>query len=167
VPGFYRRLRGETVLEAPWNFVWDTNRTFYLYQEVHGGRVLVSTPQRILFRPPLALRNAVAPDPQAFCRSGARYLIVHRNVAREEDRLAPGGRISEIDVAQPLRRMLWDSAAALAGRLKRDWGEPLYADRLLWVWDLPAVCGGGSQSAVPAASPSAATTSPSRKLPGR
>lgn len=167
VPGFYRRLRGETVLEAPWNFVWDSNRTFYLYQEVHGGRVLVSTPQRILFRPPLALRNAVAPDPEAFCRSGARYLIVHRNVAREEDRLAPGGRISELEVAQPLRRMLRDSAAALAGRLKRGWGEPFYADRLLWVWDLPAVCGGGTQSAAPAASPSAATASPSRKLPGR
>lgn len=167
VPAFYRRLKGETVLEFPWIFVWDSNRTFYVYQEIHGGRVIVSTPQRILFQPPLSLRNVVAPEPQAFCRSGARYVIVHRNVAREEDRLAPGGRISEFEVAQPLRRLLRESAAALASRLQRDWGEPVYADRLIWAWDLSAVCGGGTQRAAPAASPSAATTRPSTKLPGR
>ena len=167
VPAFYRRLRGEAVLEFPWIFVWDSNRTFYVYQQVHGGRVLVSTPQRILFRPPLVLRNAVAPEPRAFCRSGARYLIVHRNVAREEDRIAPGGRISEFEVAQPLRRLLRESAAVLASRLKRDWGEPVYTDRLLWAWDLSTACGGGTQSAAPAASPSAITTSPRTKLPGR
>ncbi len=167
VPAFYRRLKGETVLEFPWVFVWDSNRTFYVYQEVHGGRVLVSTPQHILFQPPLAMRNVVAPEPRVLCRSGARYVIVHRNVAREEDRITPGGRISEFEVAQPLRRLLRESAGALASRLKRDWGEPVYADRLLWVWDLWTACGGGTQSATPAASPSAATTSPSTKLPGR
>ena len=142
VPAFYQRLKGETVLEFPWTLVWESNRTFYVYQEVHGGRVLVSTPQRIFFRPPLALRNTVEPEPRAFCRSGARYAIVHRNVAREEDRIAPGGRISEVEAAQPLRRLLRESAAALANRLKRDWGEPVYADKLLWVWDLSGVCGG-------------------------
>lgn len=167
IPTFYRRLKGETVLEFPWAFAWDSNRTFYVYQEIHGGRVLVSSPQNILFRPPLALRNVVAPEPRAFCRSGARYVIVHRNVAREEDRLAPGGRISEFEIAQPLRRLLRESAASLASRLKDDWGEPVYADRLLWVWDLSSVCGGGTQSAAPAASPRAATASPSTKLPGR
>ncbi len=145
VPAFYRRLKGETVLEFPWIFVWDSNRTFYVYQEIHGGRVLVSTPQRILFRPPLGLRNAVAPDPQAFCRSGARYLVVHRNVAREEDRIAPGGRISEFEVAQPLRRQLRESAASLSRRLRSEWGDPVYADRLLWAWDLAAACGGGER----------------------
>lgn len=167
IPGFYRRLKGETILEFPWVFVWDSNRTFYVYQETHGGRVLVSTPQRILFRPPLALRNAVAPDPEAFCRSGARYLVVHRNVAREEDRIAPGGRISEFEVAQPLRRQLRESAASLSRRLKSEWGEPAYSDRLLWVWDLSAACGGGTQNKAPAASPSAAMTSPQEKLAGR
>lgn len=167
VPAFHRRLRGETVLEFPWIYVWESNRTFYVYQQSHGGRVLVSTPQHVFFRSPLALRNVVASEPRAFCRSGARYAIVHRNVAREEDRIAPGGRISEFEVAQPLRRLLRESAAALARRLKHAWGEPVYADKLLWVWDLSAVCGGGTQSAAPAASPSAATTSPRTKLPGR
>lgn len=140
VPAFYRRLKGETVLEFPWVYVWESNRTFYVYQQSHGGRVIVSTPQRILFRPPLALRNAVEPEPEAFCRSGARYAIVHRNVAREEDRIAPGGRVSEFEVAQPLRRLLRESAAGLARRLRSDWGEPVYADKLLWIWDLSAVC---------------------------
>lgn len=167
IPAFYRRLKGETVLEFPWIYVWESNRTFYVYQQIHGGRVVVSTPQRILLQPPLALRNVVAPELRAFCLSGARYAIVHRNVAREEDRIAPGGRISEFEVAQPLRRLLRESAASLARRLKRDWGEPVYADKLLWVWDLSAVCGGGTQSTAAANSPSAATTSPRTKLPGR
>jgi hypothetical protein len=143
VPAFYRRLQGETVVELPWVYFWDANRTFYLYQQVHGGRVVVSTPQRMLFRPPLALRNAAAPNPAAFCRSGARYLIVHRNVAREEDRLAPGGRVSEAQIPGPLRRTLRDSAASLADRLERQWGRPAYADRWLRVWDLREACGGG------------------------
>lgn len=167
IPGFYQRLHGETILEYPWVFFWDSNRTFYVYQEVHGGRVVVSTPQRVFFQPSLALRNAAAPDPGAFCRSGARYAIVHRNVAREEDRIAPGGRISEFEVAQPLRRLLRESAAGLVRRLQRKWGDPVYADRVLWAWDLSSVCGGGTQSAAPAASPSAATASPRAKLAGR
>lgn len=167
VPDFYRRLHGETVIEFPWTFVWEANRSFLLYQEVHRGRVLVASPQRILFRPPLALRNAVAPDPGPLCRGGARYLIVHRNVSREEDRIAPGGRLTVSELAQPLRRMLRESAAELGDRLTREWGEPVYADRWLRVWDLAAVCGGGTQSAAPAASAAAATASPARKLPGR
>lgn len=170
VPDFYRQLHGETVVELPWTFIWEANRTFYLYQEVHGGRVIVSTPQRLLFQPPLALRNAVAPEPAAICRSGARYLIVHRAVAREEDGIAPNRRLAEPGDAQPLRRMLREEAAALGERLKREWGPPVYADGVLRAWDLRAACGrsqGGAQQASPAASASAATVSPATKLPGR
>ncbi len=167
VPAFYRRLRGEPIVELPWVYPWESNRTFYLYQQVHGGRVVVATPQRILFRPPLALRNAVALEPAAFCGSGARYLVVHRNVAREEDRLAPGGRISDVEVKRPLRLMLRESAGKLVTRLRGEWGEPVYADRWLRVWDLPAVCGGGTQRTAAAASARAATASPAAKLPGR
>jgi hypothetical protein len=167
VPAFYRELRGETVVELPWVYPWESNRTFYLYQQIHGGRVIVSTPQRILFRPPLALRNAVAPEPEALCGSGARYLIVHRNVAREEDLLAPGGRISDAEIARPLRRLVRAMAANLSARLERRWGKPVYADRWLRVWDLPAVCGGGTHNAAAAASARAARARPIAKLPGR
>jgi len=167
VPAFYRRLRGETVVEAPWVYFWAANRSFYLYQEIHGGRVVVATPNRVLFSPPLALRNVVAPRPEALCGSGARFLIVHRDVAREEDRLAPGGRISDAEIPPPLRRLLRESAARLADRLEREWGEPVYADAWLRVWDLPAVCGGGVQKTTAAASARAASASPAVKLPGR
>jgi hypothetical protein len=136
VPGFYRRLGGETVVEHPWIYRWDTNNSFHLYQAAHGGRVKVSSPQRILFRPPLALRNVVRPEPGALCRSGARYVIVHMNLAREESRI-PGGRLSEFP---ELRRMLRQSSATLASRLRSQWGEPVYADRWLRVWDLQAAC---------------------------
>jgi hypothetical protein len=166
-PAFYRRLRSEAVVEAPWLYPWESNRAFYLYQRLHGGRVVVSSPQRILFRPPLALRNAVAPEPAALCASGARYVIVHRNVAREEDRLAPGGRISDVEISRPLRLLLRRSGSGLAARLASRWGAPVYADRWLRVWDLAAVCGGGTQRAAPAASASAAAASPRAKLPGR
>jgi len=142
VPEIYRQLHGATVVEFPWLFIWETNHSYYLYQEVHRGRVIVATPQHILFRPPLVLRNVVAPEPGAICRSGARYLIVHRNAAREEDRIAPGGRLSEGEMAQPLRRMLRESAAGLGDSLKETWGPPFYADRWVRAWDLRAVCGG-------------------------
>jgi hypothetical protein len=166
VPELYRQLHGETVVEFPWTFIWEANHSFYLYQEVHGGRVIVSTPQRLLYQPPLALRNAVAPEAAAICRSGARFLIVHRAVAREEDRIAPGGRLSEAEAAQPFRRMLREEATALAERLKQEWGPPVYADDTLRAWDLAAVCG-AAQKATPAASASAATASPAAKLAGR
>ena len=142
VPDFYRRLHGETVVEFPWLFMWEANRSFYLYQEVHRGRVMVASPQGILYRPPLALRNAVAPEPGAICRSGARYLIVHRNVAQEEERIAAGGRLAEED-AQPLRRLVRSSAAALGERLTGEWGAPVYEDGVVRVWDLGRVCGRG------------------------
>jgi hypothetical protein len=140
VPELYRRLHGETVVEFPWLFIWETNHAFYLYQAIHGGRVIVSSPQHILYRPPLALRNVVMPEPGAICGTGARYLIVHRFAAREEDRIAPGGRLSEGEMAQPLRRMLRESAAALSERAEEAWGPPVYADGVLKAWDLRAVC---------------------------
>ncbi|HET9210393.1 MAG TPA: hypothetical protein VFR03_08340 [Thermoanaerobaculia bacterium] len=142
VPDFYRRLHGETVVEFPWLFMWEANRSFYLYQEIHGGRVVVASPQGILYRSPLALRNAVAPEPGAICRSGARYLIVHRNVAREEEGIAPGGRLVEGEAAQPLRRLARSSAAELGRRLEGEWGAPVFEDGVVRVWDLGRVCGG-------------------------
>ena len=158
VPAFYRGLHGETVVEFPWFLAWDANRTFYLYQEVHRGRVMVSSPQRLLFVSPLALRNAVAPETGAICRSGGRYLIVHRNPAREEDRFGP--------IDPSIRRLLRESAAAFGDRLKKQWGPPAYADPVLRAWDLRTVCG-AAQKAAPATSANAATASPARKLPGR
>ena len=139
-PGFYRRLKGETVIEHPWAYRWDTNHAFHLYQAAHGGRVKVSSPQGILFRPPLALRNVVRPEAEAFCRSGARYVIVHMNIAREEARIPGGGRLSDFQTFRGLRRMLRQSSTTVADDLRRQWGEPVYADRRVRVWDLESSC---------------------------
>lgn len=139
VPGFYHRLKGETVIEHPWVYRWDTNHAFHLYQAVHKGRVKVSSPQGILFRPPLALRNVVKPEPEALCRSGARYVIVHMNLAREEDRI-PGSRLSDFENFRKTRRMLRQSSLTLANQLRRQWGEPVHADREVRVWDLEVPC---------------------------
>jgi hypothetical protein len=163
LPDFYRGLHGETVVELPWTFLWEANRSFYLYQQVHGGRVIVSTPQRLLSQPPLALRNAVAPEPAAICGSGARYLVVHRAVAREEDAIAGG---AESEIAPAFRRMLREEGTRLGERLKKEWGAPLYSDPALRAWDLRAVCG-APQRPAPTASASAATASPATTLPGR
>jgi hypothetical protein len=166
IPDFYRQLHGETVVEFPWTFIWEANRAFYLYQEVHGGRVIVSTPQRLLFQPGLALRNAVAPEPAAICRGGARYLIVHRAEAREEDGITPDGRLAEGEDAQALRHLLREEAATLGERVKREWGPAVYADGVLRAWDLRTACG-APQKPTPAASAAAARASPATKLPGR
>jgi hypothetical protein len=171
-PDFYRRLAAEpgagAVIEYPWLAVWEANRSFYAYQAIHRRRVLVSTPQRLLFRPPAALRNAVAPDPAAFCRSGARYLILHTDVDREEDRIAraAGRAVREPVVSRRMRRQLRDMASALSGRLAAAWGAPIYDDGWLEVWDLARSCAGaGVQS--PAAAASAASAIPPTKLAGR
>ena len=87
-------------------------------------------------------QRACAPEPGAFCGSGARYLIVHLNVAREEDRIPPDEGISMFVMARPLRRALRDEAGSLARRLARTWGPPVYADREVRAWDLRAACGG-------------------------
>jgi hypothetical protein len=141
VPDFYEHTGGETVLEVPWLYPWDSNRIFYVYQEIHGGRVVVGTPQRVLLRAPVAMRNAVAPEPEAFCRSGARYVVVHRNVAREEDRLEPGGGpVSEAEIPAASRRMLREIGTGLSNRLEKQWGAPAFADRQIRVWDLRRSC---------------------------
>jgi hypothetical protein len=169
IPAFYRRLASEpgdgAIVEYPWLGVWEANRSFYAYQAIHGRRVIVGTPQRLLFRPPAALHNAVAPEPGALCRSGAEALVVHLNVEREEVRLAAGRR--EPLVTHRMRQQLREMALGLGRRLRAAWGEPAYADRWIAVWDLRAACGGRTQSAAPAVSASAASPNPATKVSGR
>jgi hypothetical protein len=122
------------IVEYPWHPFVEL-RTLYLYQQIHRRRVIVSGPQKQLAAPGLALRNFVPPRPEAVCASGARYLVVHLHIAREEDRL--GGLNMDPEVRQGLRGQGMD----LAGQLEARWGEPAYADRDLRVWDLDRACG--------------------------
>jgi hypothetical protein len=146
VPGPYREIAASggagAVIEYPWSSFAGL-RTLYLYEEVHGRRVLVSGPQRLLFTPPLALANAVAPAPESFCASGARFLVVHLHIAREEDRLSVPGeeRLGEREMRPDLRRTLRAQGEALAQQLTELWGEPTWGAPALRVWDLDRACG--------------------------
>jgi len=129
------------VVEYPWSSFAGL-RTPYLYQEVHGRRVQVSGPQRLLFAPTLAFANAVPPGPEGFCGSGARFLVVHLHVGREEDRIvAPEGpRLGERPMRPDLRRTLRLQAEAMAQSLTALWGDPTWSAPSLRAWDLDAAC---------------------------
>ena len=140
VPGFYRNLaagRGAAgkIVEYPWLFLWRF-RSFYVYQEIHHRPVLVATGQRLARRPGLSLRNAVLAEPGPLCASGARYFVVHQHVAREEDRVVRPEDKPAPALTRDLRRDLRQEAARMTRRLRELWGEPVYADGDVHVWDL-------------------------------
>jgi hypothetical protein len=145
VPYPYReiaRIGGRrAVVEYPWSSFAGL-RTPYLYQEVHGRRVVVSGPQRLLFDPALALANAVPPGPEGFCGSGARFLVVHLHVAREEDQIAAAEetRLGEREMRPDLRRTLRTQAEAMTQGLTTLWGEPTWSAPSLRAWDLDLTC---------------------------
>jgi hypothetical protein len=143
VPDFYGRLAAEgdsgAVIEYPWLFLWRF-RSFYVYQEIHGRRVLVATPQRVVRRPELALANAIPAEPGAFCRNGARWLVVHLHVAREEDRVVRPEDKAPPALNRELRRALRQQAGRMAADLERLWGPPFYADQDIEAWDLARAC---------------------------
>jgi hypothetical protein len=131
---------GSTIVELPWPPVWDFGRCFYVYQEVHGLRVRVAAAAGAPPAERLRLRNRVSPEPAALLASGARWVVVHRDLAMEEERLElPAG-------APPPRRMPPSLAAELAAMGERSaarfaaaWGPPAFADAAVAVWDLARV----------------------------
>jgi hypothetical protein len=152
VPALYRNLPRGPVLEYPWTTVWRYNRSFYIYQRIHGRRVMVSVPAslpRDLPRHPrVDLRNEVPPEPEALLASAARTLVVHLKPGWEEDRVVvPGGNrraqgrgrlaMPPMPAMPPdIRRQLRRAGERLAERLTREWGPPDYADGVVRSWDL-------------------------------
>jgi hypothetical protein len=140
---FYHRLAREegerAVIEYPWLFLWRF-RSFYLYQNIHQRRAEVASPMRLLARPEVALRNTVRVDPAAFCASGARYLIVHTNIPREEMGLVRFDAPGVTQLTPEARRSLRVDARRLVKRLAAGWGDAVYADADVHVWDLDRTC---------------------------
>jgi hypothetical protein len=141
LPRPYRTLGGPpsaAVVELPWPPAWDFGRSFHVYQEIHGLRVLVAPAAGALPADArLRLRNAVAAEPAALLASGARYVVLHCHLAAEEERLI----LPAAD--PPLRRLppaagsqLAAFAAGLAARLTSAWGPPDLGDEDVLVWDL-------------------------------
>jgi hypothetical protein len=137
VPAVYRSLAGGPVLELPWAPAWDFNRVFYIYQQVHEQRVMISAPFDLPRHPRIDLRNEVPPEPAALLASPARHLVVHLRIAAEEDRvLRPPDRPPSRPMPPQMRRLYRREGERLARQLTREWGPPDYADDLVRVWDL-------------------------------
>lgn len=139
VPAIYSKLPDGPVIEAPWSTVWEQNRTFYLYQQVHGQRVMVSAPFDIPRHQGLDFRNEVEPEPAAFLASPARTLVVHLKIPWEEDKVVIPGRPFTRPMPQGLRRVYRRIGEKLAARLHAEWGQADYSDAQVRVWDLDRV----------------------------
>jgi hypothetical protein len=141
---------GTALVELPWPPVWDFGRSFYVYQEIHGLRVLVAAPAGALPAGGLRMRNRVSPEPAALRASGARYVVVHRHLAVEEARLRlppaepPPRRIPPLVAAQ-----LAAEGERMAALLAAAWGPPAFADGDVAVWDLRRKSRAPSQAPVP------------------
>jgi hypothetical protein len=138
VPDFYRDLAGDpdrfSIIEAPWFHHWQ-GTPFQRLQRVHGKEVLIGFPRPTgvpsiydfpFRRPLLRFRHYVdLEDRQSVVASGARYLILHADLASEVGPVASRGErapdVSRVDA------------------LCRDWfGPPVFVDERIVAFDLRA-----------------------------
>lgn len=139
LPPVYRQLPRGPVLEFPWSPTWEANRVFYIYQQVHGRRVLVSALDGMPRHPGLDFRNEAEPAPAAFLASPARTLVVHVRLPAEEDVVTASGRRLRRPMRADRRRYYRRAGERLANQLTREWGPPDQSDSLVRVWDLERV----------------------------
>ena len=147
IPAFYRSLgpghgRGEAIVELP-AYPELADRALHLYQDRHRRQVLVATPTPELNDRRLAFRNRVPPNPRPILSSGARFLVVHRDIESEElaVELPPGvPRLWTPRMVQ-LSERFRTTAAATVERLSAAWGPPDLEDAQVVVWDLERVRG--------------------------
>lgn len=145
VPGLYRRLRATggdgPIVEYPWHDHWVLSRTAYVFQRVHGRRVLVAPAEETFDDPRLALANIVAPDPESFLASGAAWLLVHADWVGEQgavrgDRRSPGDFAHRQSMFGCVHRR---AAEEMTARLRAAWGPPDLADAGVEAWRLDRV----------------------------
>ena len=148
IPAFYRDLapgsggRVEAILELP-TYPEGDNRAVHRYQDRHRRQVLVSTPTPDLNDRRLAFRTRVVPQPGPILTSGARYLVVHRDLEAEElaVELPPGVPRGWNRRQQNLSAHFRRVGTATAERLTAAWGPPDWQDSQVVVWDLGRVRG--------------------------
>lgn len=139
VPDFYHllargELEGGPLLEYPWSTVWHQGQALYIYQRVHGQEVLVGPVDNLYDASPLRFRNMPKINGGAILASRARYLVIHIDWVREENRVESRRWIKK-DLALQLARC----ARQLGEHVGRSWGRPVYLDRQIMVWDLEPV----------------------------
>jgi hypothetical protein len=139
VPDPYRKLGPGAILEAPWIPVWRVSRAVALYQDAHGREVLAASPDPLLADPRLAFRNLLPLAPEAFLRSRARWLVVHRDLGAEEEAIPDPLWPPRMGVGRRFREVFQSEGRDLPRLLRRDWGRPDFADDRMVVWDLDRV----------------------------
>jgi 4-amino-4-deoxy-L-arabinose transferase-like glycosyltransferase len=144
VPAFYRGLAeggrdAGMVLEYPWLNL--ASHAFRLYQDVHRQPVKVAIASAELLDERVALRNIVSPTPAALLASGARYLVLHLDLRKEEARVTSADPYHALLLAElpGFWNALHNNALRTSSRLREAWGAPTYEDDQLRVWDLEAV----------------------------
>jgi hypothetical protein len=148
VPAFYRSLtpglggRGEAIVEMP-SYPELGDRALHLYQDRHRRQVLVSSPVPELNDRRLVFRNRVAPHSGPILATGARYLVIHRDIESEElaVELPPGVPRTRAPRQKNLSARFRTVAAATAERSTAAWGPPDWQDARVVVWDLGRVRG--------------------------
>ncbi len=143
-PAFYARLRreanGETLAEFPWGLSWYSTRFPHVHQGVHRQEVIVATPLKLPSHPGLRFRNAVASDPGSLLESRAGFLVVHQQLTLEEGGLIePPCGFGRGSYGARVREVLARKTPRAIGHFRRAFGDPVYEDALILVWDLRAV----------------------------
>jgi hypothetical protein len=139
VPEVYPRLGPGVILEAPWIPVWRVSRSVALYQDAHGREVVTASPEPLLADPRLAFRNLVPLTPEAFLGSRARWLVVHRDLAAEEEAIPDPLWPRRMGVGRRFREVFQSEGRRLPRLLRRTWGKPDFADDEVVIWDLDRV----------------------------
>lgn len=151
LPDVYRRLIESglpgALIEAPWQPAWRFSRSFHAYQAHHQRRVWVVSSETLLSPPKTRLSGVLPLQEEAWFASGARFLVVHLDLAAEEERLQIATCARRAGAPSPtLAARLAEQGEALATQLIAQWGPPQWAElgpdhrgtrrRELLVWDL-------------------------------
>lgn len=145
IPSLYRSLAAapgrEPILEIPWQPAWRFGRALPLYQEIHRRPVLVARREPAFEGAAIRLQHLLPMAEGSWLASSARWLVLHRDLAREEARLALPACAARGGATMPeaLAAALRGEAEALRTRLEAAWGAPDSADTEVTVWDLEAV----------------------------
>jgi hypothetical protein len=139
VPRIYELIGGEpghgAVVEAPSRFASYTQGPSAAFARVHGRPVVLAVPDPWVADGRLALRTAAPETPSALLATGARFVVVHLDRPRWFRLLEDPGSPAAAR-PPPARHPSVVRAHALAGKLRRAWGEPHLVDGDVLVWDL-------------------------------
>ncbi|MEZ5332108.1 MAG: glycosyltransferase family 39 protein [Thermoanaerobaculia bacterium] len=133
-----------TVIEFPVRPMQRFFNTLWDYQEVHRHRVIISPGDQLLSDPRLGLRSIVAPGPESFLASDARWLVIHRDWIAElgpdlgfQGPYSPSYHARIADMLDRIDR----GAQAMCRTLTKTWGPPDHRSGDIWIWDLERVRG--------------------------